>query len=432
MKKFRPISFLFLALFFANMLYAQTSSDKANLQQAVSENDPAGIATVLNASPGLINTPNEDGWTPLLSAAYSGKTKAVQILLDRGASVDVKDPDGETALSLATSNGHADIVAMLLKKGAKPNTPNEKGETPLFQACAGGRMECFKLLLDAHGDIKRARETDDMTPLDAATQAGYTAIVQILIEHGASVTRATHSPDGPEDGYTPLHYAAEGGHVDLCNILLDHGANVNARSAIGNEPIHLAATWRGNDSVITLLLAHGASANALNNYHQTPMILATWEDRIITVVQLMHHGGDPNIGDSAGDTPLHLASHAGRIEMAWDLIHEMDAAGAKAIRANPNVQNALGQTPVMFAVQGDYDPLVDSLLTGGADPNIKDKHGRNALYYFAPENFEYIAHILIEHGASMADKDNDGMTPAEFYRKQGNMTAVKYLNGMLH
>src|ERR1700733_2780091 len=89
-----PILILFLALSYVSALQAQTSSNDANLQQAVAENDPAGVATVLNASPGIINNTNEDGWTPLMIAAYGGKTKAVQALLDRGASVDVKDPDG--------------------------------------------------------------------------------------------------------------------------------------------------------------------------------------------------------------------------------------------------------------------------------------------------------------------------------------------------
>ena len=429
---FPTILTLFFVLFFHGTLSAQTSSNQTNLEQAVSWNDSAAIAAALKASPELINSTNEDGWTPLLSAAYAGKTKAVKILLERGAKVDVKDPDGERALSLATANGHADIVEMLLKKGANPNTPNEKGETPIFQACAAGKLECIKLLLDKHADVKHARGTDDMTPLDAASQSGYTEIVKILIDHGASVTRATNSPDGQENKYTPLHYAAEGGHLAICNILLDHGAKINARAANGNEPIHLAATWRGNDSVLRLLMERGASVNSLNNYHQTPMVLATWEARVVTVLSLMHLGADPNIGDSAGDTPLHLAAHAGRPELVWYLLHEQDIHNSKLIQANPNAQNAMGQTAVMFAIQGNYDPVVDTLLTAGANPNLKDKHGRTALYYFAPQNFEYIAHLMIEHGADLTVKDNDGVTLADFYRKQGNMTAVKYLESTLH
>src|SRR5581483_10419024 len=261
--------------------------------------------------------------------------------------------------------------------------------------------------------------------LDVASQSGCDSIVLLLIEHGAQVRRAIHADDNPQDGYTPLHFAAEGGHLDVVQTLVAHGANVLARAANGNQPIHLSSTWHGTDTVIAFLVAHGASVNAVNNYHQTPLHLATWEARPLTISKLLKLGANSNIGDSAGDTPLHLAAHAGRTGLVAELITADGNPGEH--HANVNLQNREGQTALMLAVQGNYDPTVDTLLRNGAKPNLKDREGRTALFYLQPENFQYIAHLLLVHGADINVKDKDGLNLAQFYLKKNTPQCGQYI-----
>ena len=54
------------------------------------------------------------GWTPLHSAAATGRHDAVMVLLRAGASTEARDGKGRTAHNLATQNGHA----ALLREGA--------------------------------------------------------------------------------------------------------------------------------------------------------------------------------------------------------------------------------------------------------------------------------------------------------------------------
>jgi 26S proteasome non-ATPase regulatory subunit 10 len=70
---------------------------------------------------GLVNVSDEEGWTPLHSAASSGREAMVELLLDLGADVAAANKGGRVALHYAASKGHVAIADLLLKRGAKIN-----------------------------------------------------------------------------------------------------------------------------------------------------------------------------------------------------------------------------------------------------------------------------------------------------------------------
>jgi ankyrin repeat protein len=52
-------------------------------------------------------------------AAARGHAEVVQVLLETGADVNVKDKNGKTALMRAVIKGHKEIAEILKKSGAK-------------------------------------------------------------------------------------------------------------------------------------------------------------------------------------------------------------------------------------------------------------------------------------------------------------------------
>lgn len=89
-------------------------------------------------------------------AAKRGLTEIVEILIDKGACINLKDYHNRTPLMLAASNGKADCVEILLKAQADINIKTGWffGNTALEIATQEGHFNCAKLLLEAQKSKK--------------------------------------------------------------------------------------------------------------------------------------------------------------------------------------------------------------------------------------------------------------------------------------
>lgn len=99
---------------------------------------------------GCPNAQNEDGKTPLMAVADGGNARLVKLLLEKGASVDVKDKDGMTALMYAARRD-AECVGELqfpLYK-ADPFARDNNGMTAFDHAKKAGNREAQNLIAAA-------------------------------------------------------------------------------------------------------------------------------------------------------------------------------------------------------------------------------------------------------------------------------------------
>ena len=115
----------------------------------------------LRETGGDINRPDNHGFTMLMWAAAYGQTPTVQLLLNRGASVQCCGFEEETALHLAASCGCHDLIVLLLKNGAYVDAEDENGCTPLIFACMKNHPHCVNELIQNGADLSRRNINGD-------------------------------------------------------------------------------------------------------------------------------------------------------------------------------------------------------------------------------------------------------------------------------
>ena len=101
-----------------------------------------------------VNLAGREEWTPLHSACRCGNnTNIVKLLISHGADVNIQTNDGSTPLILSCQEGFVTVVEILLQHHAKSHIKNNHGSTALYWACRKGFDKCASLLLDVGASL---------------------------------------------------------------------------------------------------------------------------------------------------------------------------------------------------------------------------------------------------------------------------------------
>lgn len=286
-----------------------------------------------------INTPDKDGFTPLMNAIRKNAGNTVSTLIKEGADVNYQAPSGETALGLAVDGNFVLFTKELIAAGADVNKRNTaSGRTPLIDAAMTGNAEIVKMLLEAGAD-KNARvflygQELDENALTAAVNNGNSEIADILRRAGAEeITPSAEAEQAAQSvynsmGITPLHYALLAGETEKVKELIASGADVNAKAPNMGTPLLYACTV-GNAEAARLLINAKADVNAAGDTGYTPLMMACQTGNKELAEILVAAGADVNAkhvmnGQETGLTPLKIAQDGGHTEIAAMLA----AAGA--------------------------------------------------------------------------------------------------------
>lgn len=208
--------------------------------------------------------------SPLILAAYGGGQDAglARLLLERGADPNATSSEGVTALQAAAERGARAICDLLLTKGA---------ELDIHSAAALGMRQQVREML--RNDDALAREKDRYrraTPLYYAALHNQKEIAQLLLNFEADINATTNM------GNTAVHVASAAPARRTLELLLDNGGDVNARNYKLQTPLHYAVEewWAEGSETVRLLIERGANVSAKDETRQTPLAKALARNKL--------------------------------------------------------------------------------------------------------------------------------------------------------
>ena len=325
-------------------------------------------------------------------AVFRGDTRAVDILLERGADPNRASGRGATALHVAVMRGQAEVASAMLDRGADPLVRDDAGWSPLDHAVVRNDRGLAELLVDRGAEVRTA-DKQGVTPLH---RTGSRSVAKLLLDHGADPNARDESGRTPVELEPVTRVLFErcledlkraepgcGGRADRSRRLreiqnlVDLGLAPARSGKRGDTLLHRAAR-QGDNRLLTRLLTHGANPEARNADGEValhvvePKRTFAW----LLVRKLLRHGADPDARNKKGDTPLHVALKS-------------RFSGSRVILllrhgADPDTRNKKGDTPLHVASKSSFlDSHVIVLLRHGADPNARNNEGETPLHHGA-------------------------------------------------
>lgn len=303
------------------------------------------------------------GLTALMVAARDGRINAVKAFLDAGVDMNQRsDTDHATPLILAIINGHYDLAKVLVDRGANPRLATTDGATALYAAI----------------DVQWAPHTWYAQPIVANEHIGYLDLATSLLQHGSDPDAAIgkklwyRSFANDEtwfdvEGATPFLRAAMAGDLAAMNLLVKHRADPNIATKSGDTPLMAAAGvgwaayWTQNApysrlDTVKFCLEHGAHVSARDAKGYSALEGAAFRGNNELITYLIANGADVHAKTKAGDTVADLANglfeHAVVHPDTVALLERLGSANSHNCRSNECVVPTKEDKPVVVAKSG--------------------------------------------------------------------------------
>jgi ankyrin repeat protein len=404
--------------------------DPSPLERAIKEDDLDALARLLELTEKTEGS--DDFWNaPIVIAVNANRPKAIEFLVKRGADPNLTDWDGETPLhKAARSPTDLEVVRTLIRLGAHVNAAGAWAPrmTPLQHACRAGDTAVVRLLLEHGADPNLTEHVDGWTALRFAVFDNQPEIIRILLEYGADVFI--------HDGWhTPLDSAVHGGKREEARAL--YWAAEEKRPEAYGTPLHAAAN-KGDTATVEALIESGARIHAGDYLQKTTLHWAVGERRPLlaelilefhkvepasdaaqlsqeeAIKVLIDRGADLEERDVYGRTPLIEAVVQGQEAAARVLIE----AGADV-----NAQDVTGWPPLLYAAAGGEVDMLRLLISKGADLQIV-RHGWNALTCASHHGHLAAAQLFIAEGVPI---NPPGWTPLHSAAFMGHREIISLL-----
>ncbi|XP_058449448.1 ankyrin-3-like [Malaya genurostris] len=353
-----------------------------------------------------------------------------------------KNTNGKIPLYIAIEKNAKKVIEILLKHEQATEmllTSDKYEQTALHFAAISDNYEIVNILIE-HGASVMAKNTNGKIPLYIAIEKNAKKVIEILLKH-EQATEMLLTSDKYEQ--TALHLAAISDNYELVNILIERGLSVMAKDIDGEIPFH-TAIQKNAKKVIEILLKHEQATEMLltsDNFGQTALHLAAISDNYEIVNILIDRGLSVMAKNINGRIPLHIAieKNAKKVieillkhELATEMLLTSDKFELTTLHiaaffdkyelvkiliergSSVMAKDINGRIPLHIAIEKNAKKIIEILLKHELATEMlltSDKYEQTALHLATfYDNYE-IVNILIEHGAPVMAKNTNGKIP---------------------
>ena len=358
---------------------------------------------------------DDDGNTIMLRHAAMSSTRALRVLLTKGADPNRVDSIGRTPLHKIASRYPCDLgsIETLIEQGANVNaTYTQQRQDRSFAVSvigvavryAGDSLGVMKALLSAGASPNGLDEEGQPVivtvchhrrRIDGNSKG--LEMVQVLIEAGADL----HYRDEFDENL--LHHASRrySNNYLALKTLLIQGVDVNAKNIFGCTPAHIAAT-AGNPRVMAMLLLQAGAHQVYDlsdKCERLPFHYAVLSPETVRLLLHYHSTGEISSDRYWGveeqrEESLAALGHA-TVDKIW---HEISRDRYQKAHPNEIIDDVSYPLPWM---RGRC--------------NAQDKYGNTPLHYAAlAGNVEVVNQYVAMPDVDPAVRNNDGETPFDF------------------
>lgn len=399
------------------------------LHAACSEGHFSAVQLLLDHEADIEKT-NESAPTPLITTIRKNNLSIINLLLDAGA--DVNHAIDTSPLSEAAEDCKLEILQVLLSAGAIIGGPSIKVNA-LTRACQCSQHMAAELLLEALSGTQYEAEICSEA-LSAALKWGDDKTVCLLLDFGATPTFETlrqacsagfmpalkmlvnmgfdvNEDDGEDNPL--LNVAACHTRSDVVEFLIDRGADVNLRSTKYGSP--LSAVMEGIMAPLLRSRRRRPSCQSLAMQLPLPEPLhpiyvgnskqispKPWYKEISRCEQivrcLLDAGAKIDTSIRSFGNALHLASYMGSVVIVRQLLEKTE---------NVNIIGGYFASPLLAALDGGHERIVELLLDWKIDPNATSPEHGSAIHFAGGHRSEEMVRKLLNHGADINAHDGE-------------------------
>ncbi|GAB6032881.1 Ankyrin repeat domain-containing protein 44 [Chamberlinius hualienensis] len=355
---------------------------------------------------------------------------------------DIVDENGATLLHLACKLHKSSFVELLINRGADVNLPDKLGRTPMHYSALNQRKceqkMCVQHLLSASAIYNSCDNSiDGITPIEIVLEnelkSGnpnsslncYAALMFIdhlftfasyghesfhtLLPEVISAVNEKVLNARDENGSTLLHYIIDN---DIKDNIPDHVIEkcANVQNDDGDTPLHVSVRY-GCKWLIEKLLLNGANIYIKNNQLETPLQIASdnKNNKILSKFNLIN-GMFCTAYENEDSLLKYIACHSDDKEIILKAKYN-DGSTFLHISANKNWLKVIKYAIIIFK----YDSF---------DLDVVDKLNRSPLHYAAINKNDEIINLLLQYGCCYNLKDFNNETPFDLYKKSKVLSMV--------